>query len=279
MPFGQAPGQGFNQPVNPAIVTQVIQVKGAYLYYSPSPGFGNLIQSSAPLPGTDKYENMWLNGFVTYFNVSGNNWLAIQIDGNVINLQESTTGPGGPYSVNGQLFGSTNAVTLAAFNCLLSFSNTGFALLETVNGHINFLPGVGFNAICQYPIVGGAIGIPETWHPFTLVGGTAVGTDINGTNYPPSYAIDAQGNVKVKGALLTGGGGLAAGTTWATIPSGGPGLGYRPSTNIPTLLVTNAGHGTVAHLYIRPNGNVQFNAAIGAGTTMYLDGTLFVYGV
>jgi hypothetical protein len=273
MPFGQAPGQGFNQPVNPAIVTQVIQVKGAYLYYSPSAGSGNLIQSSAPGQGTDKYGNMWLNGFVTYVNLIGNNWLAIQIDGNSVNLLESTTGPGGPYTVNGQLFGSTNAVALSAFNCLLSFSDTGFALLETPNGHINLLPGTGFNTITQNPIVAGAVGVPETWHPFSLMAGTAAGVDINGTTYTPAYALDAQGNLKVHGTLNCPAGGLASGTTFATVPAG-----YRPTTNIPVSLVSVAGHGTLVHLYVRPNGNMQFNGALGAGAVVYLDTTLLIQG-
>lgn len=273
MPFGQAPGQGFNEPINPRVVSQVIQVKGAYLYYSPSPGLGNLIASTAPSIGTDKFGNQWLNGITTYQQVGGNS-LAIQMDGNQFNLNESTAGPGGPYSIIGQLFGSiSGGMVLSAFNSLLAFNSAGQVFLESSSNHISFAPPSGKNVIAQQPILAGSIGLPETWHPFTLAGGTSSGNDINGTSYPPEYALDAQGNLKIAGVLVAGAGGLASGATWATVPSG-----YTPTTNIPVSLVSVAGHGTLVHVYVRPNGNMQFNAALGAGAVVYLNTTLFLQG-
>ncbi|MGI0133948.1 MAG: hypothetical protein ACREBW_03200, partial [Candidatus Micrarchaeaceae archaeon] len=114
----------------------------------------------------------------------------------------------------------------------------------------------------------------DSWHNFSLTGGTSAGTDINGTTYNPAYMLTPTGDVKLKGVVKAAAGGLAVGTTWAVIPAA-----YRPATNIPTLLVANGTLGTFAHVYIRPNGNVQFDKALGGGVSMYLDGALNLQGV
>ena len=300
MPFGQSAGQGF---VNPGtIITTVLKIigaKGKILIYSPTEGPGNLIGSWAGQGGTDSSGNTYPQGLAIF-----NDFLTIK-DPAAIIFPSGASFEGASASILSAVSGvnpaqfmqlsinspATNVVgatdrVYAVFNSAAQ-NNSSDANLELLyqgsNGNFHLyasLDATGFNQLAGNSTAAdpstlpGAV-LPETWHPFTLALGTSA-NDINGTNYPPSYMLLSNGDVAIKGAWLPPGGGYTSGTTWAVIPALAQ---YRPVTNVPTALISNAAHATFTHMYVRPNGNMQFNSAIAAATTMYLDSILHVKGV
>jgi hypothetical protein len=152
----------------------------------------------------------------------------------------------------------------------INAGNTGSAILKLIGGNNPYgKMGSGTPLLATDP----ATGLKESWHPFALLASTVAGTDINGTAYPPAYTLLADGNVALRGVVKAGAGGLAAGTAWGAVPAA-----YRPVTNIPVALVANGTLGTFAHVFARPNGNVVFDAALGAGVSMYIDSILLRQG-
>lgn len=252
MPFGQAPGQGFNSPVNPRIVTTVIQSTGAQIWYSPTRGAGNMIASVAAAGGFDQYGNAYLAGQTSY---SGT--LAIQTNSGTISFKTATS-QAGPWNAAFAQVGSAN-------NTDLSFFSSRYIVSQEPHIMDQF-------AFAQNPA---SLGTPEVWHNIALQNSCTAGTDVNGTTYTPAIALTSQGDIKLKGVVVAPAGGLASGTTWGVTPS----ASYTPTTNVPTCLISNGTRGTLAHVYVRPNGNLQFDNALGAGTSMWIDCTLFIQGV
>ena len=240
---------------------------GEILIYQGTPASGNLVASISALATTDSFGNTIQAG-IAFYSLSGN--------GGYIVLQNDAITGGQPVIRMGSTAHSgVNAATLELNVDELDIIGPGggtsaqLALLST--GVFSIAGSIFSN--------GGTAALPsfiqtDTWHAFTLLLSTVAGTDGNGTTYTPSYQLDAFGNVRLKGVVKAPAGGLPANNTWATIPAA-----YRPGTNIPTLLCSNAIVGTFAHLVIRPNGNVQFDQALGAGVSMYIDGTINVNGV
>jgi len=272
--------------------------------YSPAPGAGNLVASLTAVSGTDPYGNTY-RGPGLDVQGSGREIVAA-LFGSIPELQFRTNAAfeqnvaniaGGPAGS-----GATEFLELVISGPQGSTASgtdwTQVQLVSNTEGATSFAAGY-FNYIdtaavahlialwsCQgFTINAGSVtavapgtgtvttpATPETWHTFSLSVGSA-GNDINGTSYPPAYRLLPTGDVAIRGAWVPPGGGYTSGTTWTTIPAA-----YRPATNIPSALIGNAATSTLSHVYIRPNGNVQFNTNIGAGTTMYLDSILLVNG-
>lgn len=256
--FGNAYPAGFSTSVGVFAGTDfVINTNGAF-FYSGTPASGNLIQSLTHTAGTDTFGNAYLAGTSTYTDIGGT-FFAINMFGIELSFYTAAT-TAGPYSrLAGVRF------TEIGSNGVLALDATGeIDITAPVNTTDQGTPNMVFPSIWQV----------DTWHTMTLVGGTTAGTDINGTAYPPSYTMGPDGNTRLRGVLVAGGAGLAAATTFAQILN----PDYLPQTNIPVALISNQGRTNFAHVYIRPNGNVQFDSAIPAGGVMYIDCVLNTLG-
>lgn len=265
-----------NQPVVAPVVVIVAGGNGEGLFvYSGTPATGNLIASIAATAGTDAHGNAYQAGVTSYGPVNFS-----QLLGGAVNL-----GPlaGGSFLANvavtgtdlllqsasdGSAFGSLIDVTAHSGVVVEAQAGTPASPLLSING-LALLSAVGKFLFASDPVNTGQ----ESWHPFTLQASCTAGTDVNGTTYTPAYMLLPSGDVKLRGVVVAPGAGLAAATTWATIPTG-----YRPGTNIPVALISNGGRGTFSHVYVRPNGNMQFDAALTAGTAMWIDCVLNVQG-
>lgn len=267
-PYGNAYPAGLNVTVGSISGTTfsgtdfLIGPAGEF-FYSGVPALGNLFFSIAPAAGTDSFGNAYKGPGAFFYSGSG--------DGGYIGLTKS--GPGQVFiQIGNTAAGASPAfLELTANTLAIGWPGNG-GQVQLSSGNPGF-----FTVASPMFAVGGTPANPtlittDSWTNFTLTAGSA-GTDINGTSYPPAYMLTPTGDVKLRGVLVTPGGGLPAGTTWATIPAA-----YRPATNIPVALISNATAGTLAHVYIRPNGNVQFDAALGGTFNMYLDCTLNVQG-
>ena len=299
MPFGQSAGQGF---VNPGtIITTVLKIigaKGKILIYSPTEGPGNLIGSWAGQGGTDSSGNTYPQGLAIF-----NDFLTIK-DPAAIIFTSGASFEGASASILSAVSGvnpaqfmqlsinspATNVVgaTDRVYVVLNSAAqdNSSDSNLELLyqgsNGNFHLyasLDATGFNQLAGNSTAAdpntlpGAVS-PETWHNFSIVTGSA-GVDQGGISYPPQYMLLSNGDVAIAGVYVSPAGGLVVNTTWATIPAL---TGYRPATNFPVILCSNNNHGTIAHLFMRPNGNMQFNAALGATVSMNLDGVRHIKG-
>lgn len=117
MPFGNAVGEGF---VNPGIVVAkkviVESATGGIFSYSGSPALGNLISTEGIAFGsTDAYGNEYLTGNTTYYNISGNFWMATEQIINGFQWYFSSTGPGGPYTLVAELTVNTTGTANVSF--------------------------------------------------------------------------------------------------------------------------------------------------------------------
>lgn len=224
-------------------------------FYSGTAAPGNLIQSITSIAGIDGETNAYLAGNTTYANIGGT-YFAVNMFQNALKYYSAATFAG-PYTEIGALRASGPDLLIDII------SPTGFLQLPTVNPGLN-IPNMESGNFWNL----------DGWHPFTLVGGTVQGTDVNGVVYAPAYNLRPDGNLALRGVVVAGAGGLAAGTTWGTITN----PDYLPSTNVPVALISNAARTTLAHVYVRPNGNLQFDAAIGAGSGMWIDCVLNIQG-
>lgn len=124
---------------------------GGLFVYSPSPGFGNLIQSTGiPAATTDPYGNAVLAGETTYTS-SGGNFQAINITGQTLTLT-SATSAAGPYST----IDATIALD-ATFTNLVITAAQGI-ILDAINAPIKTQPSVQFlTQAAQSPAAGGPL--------------------------------------------------------------------------------------------------------------------------
>jgi hypothetical protein len=266
-----------------------INSNGAF-FYNGAPGSGNLIVAitGATASGADQYGNTYQPGTVTVFDPAIMLFPSKQAFELQAALIQSEFSPPAVNQFLQLLLQGPSTTTAGARDSVAielnsaSKDNTSNANLEIIyNGSAGgaheyaFCDATGFNVVAGMndppdpATLPGAVGI-ENWHPFTLSNGSA-GTDSNGVLYNPAYKLYSDGHVGLKGVYVSPAGGLGSGTTIAVIPNFPQ---YRPTANIPTALVANAAHGTLVHVYIRPNGNVQFNGALGASVGMLLDCTL-----
>jgi hypothetical protein len=223
--------------------------------YSGAPGPGTLIMSEAAAAGTDPYGNAYLSGNTTYRQV-GSIWFASSNLGGGFAFW-TAPGYGGPWtSVAGiGLAGSSG-------NLLFLSAAPGAAspgLLISPNGTISAsLPG--------------SVAV-EVWHTFALLNSFTAGTDVNGTAYPPSYKLLPNGDVALRGTLVTPGGGGVTGLPFGAVPAA-----YRPAVNVPQATIANFAGGQVGAVYIRPNGNAEISGGFGNGATIHIDGIIPVAG-
>lgn len=237
---------------------------GELLVYNGTPASGNLLASISAVATTDAFGNTVQGPGFFYYSLSG--------DGGYIGLTKTNTGQI-LINIGNTAHSGVNASFIELTVDTINFGWSG------IGGQINLAASIGGNpgyVTVDSPIFanGGTPAFPsiistDVWNNFTLVGSTVAGTDINGTTYTPQYTLLNDGAVALRGVVKAGAGGLTTGTTWAVIPAA-----YRPVTVIPNALVANGTLGTFAHVYIRPNGNVQFDNALGAGVSMYIDSTL-----
>lgn len=245
---------------------------GEILVYSGTPATGNLIMSVSATATTDGIlGNVVDAGITSYDNTLGvkANLFAGVLSFNTIagasTLKSNISDEGGNGLWQGSLFNISDQGTSIGLN---SKHNSG----DGTNPEVVLNDRLLTAQVNHHDPA--SIHIPEAYHPFTLVGGTSAGTDVNGTAYPPSYKMLPDGDLALTGVVHTAAGGLAATTTWAVIPAS-----YRPATNIPVALIANAISGTLTHVFVRPNGNMQFLDAIGGASNMWIDCTLHINGV
>lgn len=278
----------------------VINSSGAF-FYSGTPALGNLIISIASSSGTDSFGNTFPEGISVGAVGSQQVQLILSalaaalafpsgasFEQNEAELGAGVGGTSPAQFIQLLILGAATTTAGAHDRVFAEFNsanadNSSDANLQLVYQGSNGTPHLYTTMDASgFKILAGQVTganpsatpvVPETWHTMSLTGSTTAGNDINGTSYPPAYQLSAQGDLKLRGVVVSAAGGLASGTTFATLPTG-----YRPATNIPTCLVSNGNHGTLAHVYIRPNGNLQFNVALGATTSMFLDCTLNIQG-
>lgn len=140
-------------------------IDGTALYYSPSPGAGNLVASISAVAGSDEFGNAYPAGIMSQQS-AGNQ---VVIAGNIIEFLTSSTplGYGGIISAfgNGDLLvaglGAVTGDTPAAFD-LLSEHVTGSAPMMVMQ---NGGPGAATAIVANQP--GAALRTPEDWHTVT----------------------------------------------------------------------------------------------------------------
>lgn len=235
---------------------------GLFLYKG-APGPGTLIASITSAADTDPFGNTYKGPGLFFYST---------FDHGYVGLTQSNTGQALIEWGDTEAGTSPPSIELTVNDLSIGWGGTGGTIiLSAGNPGICTIPSPVF-AIDGTPAVPTLIQT-DSWNPFTLLAGTSAGTDTGGNTYTPGYKLQPDGDVALRGVVVAPAGGLPAGTTWGTVPAA-----YRPGTNIPPSLVSNGGTGTLAHVYIRPNGNVQFDQNIGAGIAMWIDTTLHIQG-
>lgn len=169
MPFGNARGQGFNTPsiINFQIDNIVFTTAGMFVY-STNPGALGTLKFSLPFngPGTDKYDNAYLDG-VTWYTFSGGVYYATQLFSDVANGPSirfySAPAPNGPWTQQGILQANSNGVV-----------SLGAAVSIDI-----LQPLTAFLTILQP----GSSNVTETWHNLALTTITGSGNGVNGFRY------------------------------------------------------------------------------------------------
>jgi hypothetical protein len=222
-----------------------------FLIYSGAPAAGNLIASFSPDAGTDSFGNPYVAGLVSYSG-TGSFTKAAQLLGDTLTFYAPLTG--GQNVVLGQSIG-TGSIPVG--------------LTLYAGGALTVPP------VLTAAAPGSPSGATEQWHTLTLQNSFTVGTDINGTSYPPAIMLMPDGDVRLKGELVTPAAGGVTNTTFATTP----GSVYNPVTNIPTATIVNNTGNLAGVVYIRPNGNIQLAGAFGNSASIRLDCRIGLYQV
>lgn len=95
------------------------------------------------------------------------------------------------------------------------------------------------------------------------------GNDPNGTLDTCAYALTPDGNVQLRGTVITPSTGAVTAVTFGTLPVSSLG----PYSMFP---VTNAGGGQGGNCYLRNNGNLQFEGNFGNGAIIRVYGRLIL---
>lgn len=232
------------------VIVSAGNVFSGVFVYNPSPGLGNLKESTSSVNGTDPYGNAYLAGFVTYSNpnIPGITWMAIQYT--VAGMQAySATSAAGPWSSNdsnGNLMPGF-AIGEGSHGAELDWNDSVFSV-----GLIT--PAAPLTS--QDP--GSATTKAETWHTMPAmsaswtVGGFA------------KYRLTAQGDLQVAWQDLVPGSDADNTTIWAaaSLPAA-----YRPAANHRVVCYTD--------ILRQPSAGIFSGASLGINT----DGSVVCFGI
>lgn len=261
-----------NQPVVAPVVVIVASGPGQGLFvYSGTPANGNLVASIAAAAGTDTHGNPYQAGITSYSSSS----IFANLTAGLLEFVDTAVDPSGAASI-GLATRITTADSLQMNSPVILPTDLVAQLFCTrgpqAQGRGSVIVGnaalISQNGTPTWP----TLITTDTWNNFSLQNGCTAGTDVNGTTYTPAYMLTPTGDLKIRGVVVAPAAGLAAGTTWGAVP-----VQYRPGGNCPVALISNGSRGTISHVYVRPNGNMQFDAALGAGVAMWIDSTLNVW--
>lgn len=154
-------------------------VDGTSLYYSPSPGYGNLVASISATTGTDAYGNAYVSGVATY-----NGGLTVSLTDGELSLTPVSGGhtPGSVTSFTGTLILTSPTETSGDTQSqLVVVSSAAYASASAamVIGPAGIKVAVPISA--------------DTWHNITLDTGWTAGPQV------PQYRLLPDGNVQVRG--------------------------------------------------------------------------------
>jgi hypothetical protein len=226
---------------------------------------GQLLLSASPAGGTDQASNAFLAGYATYG--PGPAFAIAQLNNGMLSLQFGT-------SVLPATLFTTAAQKAVTLDAPTTLANDVQGFIELESAVTGFFPVVITNAIIheQDPATPG---LTETWHLFNLTAGWTVGTDSNGTSYPPAYMLLPDGAVAIRGCIITPAAGSAVGVAFNStnliapyVPAGG--------SNIPTATVAQASGAHVGTVEIHPNGNVELQGSFTTSNNVRLDSTVRV---
>lgn len=244
----------------------IINQAGAF-FYTGTPALGNLFASiaSSAVGGVDDFGNVYQGPGSFYYSGSG--------DGGYIGLSKTNTGQVIIYLGNTTHTGANaSSLELTVDTLNIGWGGTG--------GSISLSQGTPGYCTVNSPIfaVDGSAANPtlietDSWHNVSLVAGWTAGNDLNGTSFPPAYKLLPDGNVAIRGVLVTPGSGAIPGTAFTNVALP---VAYRPSTWVVSASITNAAGGTSGHVSIRPNGNLCLEGAFGNSFTVKLDSILLV---
>jgi hypothetical protein len=114
-------------------------------------------------------------------------------------------------------------------------------------------------------------GLGTNWFIMTLKNGFSSANNINGSNYPPSFKMNPDGSLAIRGTL-----GLpntyVDGTVFATL---GQAFGNNQPT-APACVVMQAAGNHAGIVTVDASGNLQLNGNFGNNINVYIDGTLRV---
>lgn len=224
----------------------IFNSNGLFIYYG-TPALGNLLLTVTPAAGTDGFGNVYRQGLTTYSSTTQS--AVAQLLADTLNYQDDV---GSMYTlgVTGQIFPAPAPLGLTLATGTNLGQNPNIAVLSASEP--------------------GASGAPAKWHTISLTAGWSVGTDANGTLYPPQYKIDALGGFLLQGCLVTPSSGTVLGVAWnsVAIPSG-----YCPASgsNLPTATVTQANGGHTGTVELHPNGNLELQGSFTTGNNVRLD--------
>ena len=265
---GPDPVTWSNQQFQLLVVSAVPGGFSGEFKYSPGPGFGNLIGSSAAAAGTDPFGNAFLAGDTTYANLGGT-FFAKQNNGAADTFYTAAT-EAGPWSQVAAIAwsGVNNALVVQALG-----SGTGNLALvpgaqvlvgetTSITSALLEVRGTVATSGTVEAIVSGTL---ETWHAATLDAGfTGVGSPLPGFEFEPVNG----GRVRLRGVVdLTAN--EPSGTAMFTLPSG-----YRPAFTSAYSTPNNLSGAVLgaADVTVAPSGAVALGAPGTAGNFVQLDG-------
>lgn len=234
-------------------------------YYSGAPAFGNLLASVCMdiTVTADRFGNALVTGYTFYVQQSSGAVLAwnmyfVTPGGIAVPIMRTlgssaANGYHGPYVANnGILFRADPVMEVTG-----DFQ---------VDGWISAIGGTAANP---------TLITTDSWHPFSLASGWSVGTDSNGTNYPPAYRLLPDGAVAIRGCLTTPSSGTVLSVPVNSVALAAP---YVPASGapIPTATVVQASGAHLGTVEIHPNGNVELQGSFLNGNNVRLDCTIRV---
>ena len=286
----------------------IINQEGAF-FYDGTPATGNLLLSIASAAGTDAYGNTYQAGFATYngsansMRLNGTELLLFAAAGfGETTVNTSVTAGDSPIitlvggalssSVGGSIYESSTSTT-DQLNLVGPHTATDTELshvdviLQTqsgnaeANGTLDYESAAGNVAALTWGVGGGALlgtvtathpgtspGTAETWQTPTL----DTGWTVTGANVPVQYKLLPDGNVMIRGEVLTTEA-VAAGSTIFTMPAG-----YIPAVMQEFITVSTIAivAGTPMVSVLNSSGNVKNGQAFtAAGQTLRFDGVIY----
>lgn len=265
-------------PYGNAVTANAITDRGMpLLVYSGVPALGNLIASLAPVATTDDVGNAVPQGInVTTGQISGTTITSDQGSYKLVMTSGTLSFQAPSFTESGVaqvLFPGNNASSPQLELASPSSNSTGkYTAALFLNGESQdgtagpsaILTGVtptSNRALTSFLVNGQIIAVdptstlsPETWHTMTLTAGWGSGNNVlTGASDPPSYRLNPDLTVSLRGALITPSTGTVTGVAFAVLPSG-----YRntqPTPPTAALVQNNFGHGGGVGLFA--SGNLE----------------------